>query len=177
MTVLRNGRHEKFAIGLADGSTQEKAYADAGYSPRSARSSASTLIKQYPNIIQRRDELIAEREMLNTIARVRAMEATQIGEERIMKELMHNAMIAKQAVPVLDKDGNPTGIYKVNISASNQALFMLGKHLGMFHDKPETLRSEHANMSDEELKQHISVKLHKLGLLPLTSELKKVNQK
>jgi len=75
-------------------------------------------------------------------------------------------MIAKAAVPVL-KNGKPIGVYQANISASNQALIALGKEIGMFHDKPETLRSEHASMSDEELKQYISVKLRKLGLLPI----------
>lgn len=86
---------------------------------------------------------------------------------------MDNAMIGKQAVPVLDKDGNETGVYNVNISASNQALIALGKEIGMFHNKPvETPRSEHANMSDEELQEYIYKKLYKLGFLPLSGSHK-----
>jgi len=173
MTTLRSARHERFATKLADGLSQEKAYIEAGFSPNGARGSASTLIKQHPYIFERRDELLAEREMLNTIARAKAMEATQIDKERVMKELMDNAMIAKQAVSVLDKDGNETGVYNANISASNQALIALGKEIGMFHNKPvETPRSKHAAMSDEELQTYVYKKLYKLGYLPFPGSLK-----
>jgi len=163
MTVLRIGRHEKFAIGLADGSTQEKAYVSAGYAPRSARSSASTLIKQYPNIIQRRDEILAEREKLHSISTVQAMKALQITKKEVMKELLDNAMIAKAAVPVL-KNGEPTGLYQANISASNQALMLLGKELGMFTDRTDVNVSTHSNMSDRELRAFVVEKYKKLGL-------------
>jgi len=164
MTELKNARHERFATGLVDGLSQEKAYIEAGFSPNGARGAACNLLKHYSSIIKRRDELLAEREMLNTIARVRAMETTQIDKERVMRELMDNAMIAKQAVPVLDKNGNETGVYNVNISASNQALIALGKEIGMFHNKPvEAPRSKYADMSDEELKQYIFEKCRKLG--------------
>ena len=176
MPTLRNTKHEKLAIGLADGLSQEKAYIEAGYSPNGARGSASTLIKQHPYIFERRDELLAEREMLNTITRAKAMKEIQINKERIMRELMDNAMIAKQAVPVLDKDGNETGVYKVNISASNQALIALGKEIGMFHNKPvEEPHSKHANLSDEELIEFINQKLYKLGFPPLDSEIEIVD--
>ena len=89
---------------------------------------------------------------------------------------MDNAMIAKQAVPVLDKNGNETGVYNANISASNQALIALGKEIGMFHNKPvEETRSKYANMSDEEMKELIYEKLYKLGFPPLDSEIEIVD--
>jgi len=66
-------------------------------------------------------------------------------------------MRAKAAIPAM-KNGVPTGMYNTNISASNQALIALGKEIGMFPDKPETVPAEHASMSDEELKQYISVR-------------------
>jgi len=163
MTVLKNARHERFAIGLADGSTQERAYVNAGYAPRSARSSASTLIKQYPNIIQRRDEILAEREMVATIARVKAMKELQLCKKDIMEQLFDNAMVAKAAVPVL-KNGEPTGMYQANISASNQALMLLGKELGMFSDRMDVQVSAHNTMSDAELRQFVVDKYKKLGL-------------
>ncbi len=163
MPILKNARHERFATELANGQTQEKAYIAAGFSPSSARASASSLIKQRPYIFERRDELLAEREMLNTLARVRAMEATQIDKERIMRELMDNAMVAKAAVPVL-KNGEPTGLYQANISASNQALMLLGKELGMFTDRTDVNVSTHSNMSDRELRAFVVEKYKKLGL-------------
>ncbi len=163
MGILRNGLHERVAVGLADGLTQQKAYVVAGFSPNSARAAACNLLKHFSNIIKRRDELLAEREMLNTLARVRAMEATQIDKERIMRELMDNAMVAKAAVPVL-KNGEPTGLYQANISASNQALMLLGKELGMFTDRTDVNVSTHSNMSDRELRAFVVEKYMKLGL-------------
>ena len=163
MSILKNGRHERFATGLADGLSQEKAYIEAGFSPNGARGAACNSLKHYSNIIKRRDELLAEREMLNTLARVRAMEATQIDKERIMRELMDNAMVAKAAVPVL-KNGEPTGLYQANISASNQAFMLLGKELGMFMDKSEVRIDHHASMDDEQLRIFVVNKYRKLGL-------------
>ncbi len=163
MATLRNSRHERFATELANGQTQEKAYIAAGFSPSSARSSASSLIKQRPYIFERRDEILAEREMLHSVSTVQAMKELQITKQDVMKELMDNAMIAKAAIPVM-KDGVPTGMYNANISASNQALMLLGKELGMFADKSEIRVDHHANMNDEELRIFVMNKYRKLGL-------------
>ena len=46
-----------------------------------------------------------------------------------------------QAVPVLDRDGNPMGSYNFNASGANRALELMGKHLGMFIDKIEHRRN------------------------------------
>jgi len=78
MTKLRNGRHERFATRLADGLSQEKAYIEAGFSPNGARGAACNLIKQYVYILKRRDEILAEREILHSVSTVQAMKALQI---------------------------------------------------------------------------------------------------
>ena len=91
------------------------------------------------------------------------MKELQINKEKIMRELLDNAMIAKAAVPVL-KNGEPTGLYQANISASNQALMLLGKELGMFMDKTEVSVSHHSGKSDEELRIFVVNKYKKLGL-------------
>jgi len=163
MSILKNARYERFAAGLANGLSQEKAYIAAGFSPRSARASASSLIKQRPYIFERRDEILAEREMLHSVSTVRAMKELQLSKKDIMKELLDNAMIAKAAIPVM-KDGVPTGMYNANISASNQALIALGKELGMFTDRTDVNVSTHSNMSDRELRAFVVEKYKKLGL-------------
>jgi len=163
MNILKNARHERFATELANGQTQERSYIAAGYAPSSARASASSLIKQRPYIFERRDEILAEREMLHSVSTVRAMEALQLTKKDIMRELMGNAMIAKAAIPVM-KDGVPTGMYNANISASNQALIALGKELGMFTDRTDVNVSTHSNMSDRELRAFVVEKYKKLGL-------------
>ena len=163
MRVLRNGRHERVAVGLADGLTQQKAYVVAGFSPNSARAAACNLLKHFSSIIKRRDEILAEREKMHSISTIQAMKALQITKKEVMKELLDNAMIAKAAIPVM-KDGVPTGMYNANISASNQALIALGKELGMFTDRTDVNVSTHSNMSDRELRTFVVEKYKKLGL-------------
>ena len=54
--VLPNPKHEKFALSLARGLSQEKAYIEAGYSANGARASASKL-QTNPNILRRVNEI------------------------------------------------------------------------------------------------------------------------
>jgi len=53
---------------------------------------------------------------------------------------------------------------QANISASNQALMLLGKELGMFSDRMDVQVSAHNTMSDAELRQFVVNKYKKLGL-------------
>lgn len=46
-------------------------------------------------------------------------------------------MQAKAAVPILDNRGKPTGKFTVNWAASNRALELLGKEIGMFKEAKE----------------------------------------
>ena len=179
MNLLNNARHERFAAGLADGLSQEKAYIAAGFFANGARGSASTLIKQYPYILKRRDEILAEREKMHSVATAQAIEALQITKEDIMRELWDNARRAKAAVSVLDREGNETGVYNTNIPASNQALHLLGKELGMFLEKKNVPQSEYSRKSVEELRQIVIEKAWKLGvpLPPILGEFNKVGQK
>ena len=120
MTILKNPRHERFASGLADGLSQEKAYVAAGFSSRGARGAASTLLKQKLCILKRRDEILYEREKIQRVTTAQAMESLKLSKEDLMRELWDNAMRAKAAIPVTDKEGNPTGVYNANFAASNQ---------------------------------------------------------
>lgn len=45
--------------------------------------------------------------------------------------------VAMAAVQVLDRKGNPTGVYKVDIAGANRALELIGKHIGMFEQRIE----------------------------------------
>jgi hypothetical protein len=172
MSALPNQKHELLARGLADGLTQEKAYIAAGYSPNGARAGASGTLKKYPEILARRDELLKEQEQMYTRLKVapavKAARDLGIDKERILAELWDNAMQAKAAVPVKDREGNPTGVYNANWFASNQALQLLGKELGMFSDKKEEAPNPHANKSIEELREIVLEKSRRLGV-PLPS--------
>lgn len=168
MPALLNPKYEMFAKGLADGLTNEKAFIAAGYSPHTARQGSCAVMKKHPEILKRRDEIRGQQETMLAnlgIAPVAvAARAVGVNKEKILAELWDNAMIAKAAVPVLDKEGTTIGIYKTNIAASNQALHLLGKELGMFQEKTEIPLSEHSNKSVEELRQIVIEKSKKLGL-------------
>jgi hypothetical protein len=47
-----------------------------------------------------------------------------------------------QAVPVLDKEGNPTGEYQYNGFVANKALELLGREIGMFVERHEVTLAE-----------------------------------
>lgn len=57
----------------------------------------------------------------------------------ITQMLKENAERAMQAIPVLDREGNPTGEYRYDGAVANRALELLGKDstIGMFIDKTE----------------------------------------
>lgn len=163
MTVLKNARHEKFAIGLVDGLSQEKAYIAAGFSPKGARGSASTLLKQFSNILKRRDELLAEREKLHAVSTAEACKTLRIDKEFVITQLIQNHRDAKKGEPILNKEGEIIG-YRQNIQASNRALELLGKQMGMFMGRSEP-DPETKYTDIEELRERVRQRSLKLGLL------------
>jgi hypothetical protein len=53
-----------------------------------------------------------------------------------------------QNVPVLDRDGRPTGEYRYEGQVANKALELLGKEIGMFVDRTADVSALYA-ISDE----------------------------
>ena len=107
MPILTNARHEKFAQGLADGKSQEQAYVDAGYSPKSARGAASRLCDQNVSICERRDEIIRQRELDAAEARRQAIANAAYDRSKIIATLEDIVERSMQYRPVLDEKGNP----------------------------------------------------------------------
>lgn len=120
MAVLSNQRHEAFAQGLAKGLTADEAYKQAGFKPN--RGNASTL-KAKQNIQAR----VAELQGM-------AAERVVVDREWVLAKLVENA----------------TNTQETNPSASNQALQLIGKELGMFVDRSENTNTNY-NISDEPL--------------------------
>ena len=94
----------------------------------------------------------------------------------VLGGLKNNHERSIQAVPVLDRKGEPTGEYQYEGAVANRSLELLGKHLGMFEDKkdaavvnndnrtqilmafsPEQLRALLAAMSQSDEKDRKSV--------------------
>lgn len=144
MPALRNSRHERFAQELAKGVSASEAYVLAGFKPN--RSNAASL-RHKEHISTRIDELLQQREEIHAQSTAKAIEATALTKEWVIKKLIENADRAMQAVPVTIK-GVPTGEYQYDGSTANRALELLGKELGMFVERTENFNTNYA-VSDQ----------------------------
>ena len=61
---------------------------------------------------------------------------TEITQDWVIRELAENVAMAKGAIPVLDRQGNPIGTYVYDGQVANGALKLLGDHLQMFPKTP-----------------------------------------
>jgi phage terminase small subunit len=95
----------------------------AGYSPRSAYTSGYENLKN-PIIVA------ALKKAQSELSR-----RTELSQEWVVGQLVENVARAMTAIPVYDRDGEPTGEYRYEGQVANRALELLGKHLGMFTDK------------------------------------------
>ena len=65
------------------------------------------------------------------------VEKTSVSKAWVIAKLVENVERAMQAVPVLDRQGNPTGDYTYQGNVANRALELIGKEYGMFIDRKE----------------------------------------
>ena len=97
-----------------------KAAIRAGYSERTAYSQGQRLLKNV--------------EVQRAITRAFAdrTERIHVDADWVVAKLVGNVERAMQAVPVFDRQGNPTGTYVYDGHVANGALKLLGEHLRMF---------------------------------------------
>ena len=118
MPVLDNPRHEAFAQALAKGKSATDAYQEAGY--KGDRTAASRLSSNV-NIGQRVAEL---QEMV--------ADRVVVDREWVLSKLIENAKN--------NQESNP--------NASNKALELIGKELGMFIDRSENVNTNYTISAD-----------------------------
>jgi len=132
MPILDNAKHEAFAHAIAKGTPQREAYKAAGYVTKNdatADACASRLLSA--GKIQAR---VAElRQAIST----HTVEKTSVSKAWVIAKLVENVERAMQAVPVLDRQGNPTGAFTYQGNVANRALELIGKEYGMFIDRKE----------------------------------------
>lgn len=88
MAQLEKARHERFAQGIAAGKPAAKAYAEAGFSARTARVSAYKLLaSKHARIRDRVAEILREREQIDAEATRLAIERIALTKERVALEL------------------------------------------------------------------------------------------
>ena len=92
----------------------------AGYSAKTANEQAAQLLAKLS--IQ---EYICE-------LKNKRSERVKYSQDELMRDILEVKNRCMQANPVLDKDGNETGIWKFDSNGANKALDMLAKHVGFY---------------------------------------------
>ena len=92
----------------------------AGYSKKTANRIASELLTKLD--IQ---EYICE-------LKNKRSERVKYSQDELMRDVLEVKNRCMQANPVLDKEGNETGIWKFDSNGANKALDMLAKHVGFY---------------------------------------------
>ena len=92
----------------------------AGYSKKTARAIANELLTKLD--IQ---EYICE-------LKNKRSERVKYSQDELMRDILEVKNRCLQANPVLDKEGNETGIWKFDSNGANKALDMLAKHVGFY---------------------------------------------
>ena len=95
----------------------------AGYSAKSAVSKASQLLT------------IVNIQAAIQLATEERSRRTEVDADWVIENLRLVVEQAMAAAPILDKNGEATGLYTFNGQVANRALELLGKHLGMFPDR------------------------------------------
>jgi hypothetical protein len=135
MPVLAKIKHERFAQFIAiDGLNATQAYEKVQC--RKSRHSKSMAYRwsTLPHVRARIDELLDKKRAIASRGLERAIERVALSKEWVLEELRKNVEKASQAVPVLNREGQPTGVYRFDGAAVNRALELIGKELGMFTD-------------------------------------------
>ena len=90
----------------------------AGYSAKTANEQAAQLLAK-----------LSIQEYVQKIKNERS-ERVKYSQDELMRDILEVKNRCMQANPVLDKEGNETGIWKFDSNGANKALDMLMKHTG-----------------------------------------------
>ncbi len=63
----------------------------------------------------------------------------------VAKQLVENVNRAMREVPVLDRDGKPSGVWTYEGQVADKGLELIGKNLGMFSETEKELTQDHYN--------------------------------
>lgn len=140
-----NARQKRFVREYLIDLNATRAAISAGYSEKTAYSSGQRLLKH----VEVGAEIAQKSQKLT--------QKLDISVEYVLGTIKQTIDRCSQGVEVVDKEGNPTGIWKEDSFAVLKGCELLGKYLKLFTDKVEVggkITHEHAdfsNLSDEEL--------------------------
>ena len=92
----------------------------AGYSPKTANEQAAQLLAK-----------LSIQEYIQKLKNKRS-DRVKYSQDELMRDILEVKNRCLQANPVLDKEGNETGIWKFDSNGANKALDMLAKHVGFY---------------------------------------------
>lgn len=117
---LKSDKQAQFVLEYLIDLNATKAALRAGYKGSSvAVTACENLIK--PNIQEAIQYLKQERS-----------ERTEIDQDFVLRGLQNVVGRCMQAIPVTDRQGNPTGEYRSNLREAIRCLELMGEHLGMW---------------------------------------------
>lgn len=92
----------------------------AGYSKKTARAIAN--------------ELLTKLDIQEYIQKLKNKRSDRVkySQDELMRDILEVKNRCLQANPVLDKEGNETGVWKFDSNGANKALDMLAKHVGFY---------------------------------------------
>lgn len=79
------------------------------------------------------------------------MEKAELSAEYVLEGIREVVERCKQAEPVLDKEGTPTGEYRFDATNSLKGYELLGKHLKLWIEKHEHNVKSTTELTDEQL--------------------------
>ncbi len=149
---MLTAKQEKFCL----------AYVQTGNASEAYRQTYSASRMKDTSIYVNASKLMADAKVTQRIAELRKGVSDRVETDRafVIGQLVENVRMAKQAVPVLDNEGNPTGEYRQNLNAANRALALIGKELGMFVERKEIRTGLLDGLSHDELKALEQALLH-----------------
>ena len=120
-------KEEKFVQGLFSGLSQRKAYKEAFNAEKWADNSVDVEACKLAN----------ETKIILRLKELTDQQARETGwtVEKLIKEFEEIKQMCKVAVPVLDRQGEPTGEYKFDSVGAVKSLENIGKLLGMYTEK------------------------------------------
>jgi len=125
LTVNLPGRRAVFVREYLIDFNATQAAIRAGYSVRTGKAQGS--------------RLLTNADVAAAIAEAQADRAAHLGIDAdwVLRRLRDLSDRCAQAVPVIDKSGQETGMYVFNASGAIRAAELVGKHLGMFRERVE----------------------------------------
>ena len=139
MPELKNSRHELFCREYIIDYNGTQAAIRAGFSERSAASTASRLTTN--------DEVLARVRELQK----EQMERLSLNADMVVLEILDTYRSCRQGTPVLQRNTRTgkweeSGIYQFDSHGALKALEMLGRHLGVFEKKTTGGDKEDSNL-------------------------------